>query len=144
MKKKTVRGGSQQRLVRALKRRTKETAYDRFLAALAVVVRGLGGRRQVLLALGWVPVEKWPGNWSPPNNDQIMFSPRNAIETAFARYKWQDRAEWEVQRRERPNGKLSEPAGRGGRSMTHWPTSPAGFAPALNAESSDRAGGASE
>lgn len=62
--------------------------------ALATVIRSLGGQQQVLLALGYVPVPNRKGWWFPSNgNRQIMFRQPDAIDRAFHRVEWSDRAD---------------------------------------------------
>lgn len=67
------------------------SSHDRFLAALRVVVRKLGGNRTVLLASGYRPAEK-RGFWVSPHNPHIMWKERDAVLDLFTPYRWSDRA----------------------------------------------------
>jgi hypothetical protein len=68
---------------------------SRFRAAIKCVVRNLGGTRQFLLALGYIPSEAQGhkrGFWISPHNPNIMWKPNDAIKDHFTRYRWIDRA----------------------------------------------------
>lgn len=70
-----------------------DKTYIKFKAALKVVVRALGGERQVLLALGYRPHPERKGYWLPSNgNPHICFKQKDAINRAFHKVEWSDRA----------------------------------------------------
>lgn len=80
-----------------------DRASKKFEAALKTVVRGLGGQRQVLLALDYLPHPTHKGYWLPSNgNRYICFKQKDAIARAFQKVEWFDRARMAEKIRPKP------------------------------------------
>lgn len=98
MKKKPVKSKSKASVrqpAKGCRRPSSCSPWERFQAAIKVVVRNLGGRRQFLIACGYIPSE-WVqgykrGFYISPHNPNIMWKAEHAVKDHFTRFRWHDR-----------------------------------------------------